>query len=174
MKRTRTSVVAVVLLTAGAAWLASQSSTQTTLQNPPVNADAVFLVTLGIGDGAETKWDGSVSVASGELVKLIGYQMRIPDLVHPPNRWEASTRTAFQFQRRPHDEDYLKETGPVYLQPSFFVYLRGASSRVTLNTAQGNASFDAAATEHAMLLNGRISVDRVAYPMLVGRAQRPA
>jgi len=175
MKRTRATIAILIALTAGAAWLASQSSTQTTLQNPPTGADAVFLVKLGLTDKAETKWDGSVTVSSGELVKLIGYQMRIGDLVHPPNRWEASTRAAFQFQRRPHDEDYLKESGPVFLQPSFYLYVRGGAARLSLATAQGNFAFtvtDVPPASRKLLLKGRVSVERVAYPMLVGRAHR--
>lgn len=172
----RKALVAVTLaLTIGTVWLVSQSSTQTTLQNPPAAADAVYLVRLGLTDTAETQWDGSAEVSGGELAKLLGYEMRIGDVVHPPDRWEAKTRKAFLFSRRPHDEDFLKETtGPVILQPSFYVYLRGpGTARVSLRTTQGDLSFsgnEIPFSAKRLYLAGRVSVERVAVPVLLGRS----
>ncbi|MBM3737862.1 MAG: hypothetical protein FJW39_18935 [Acidobacteria bacterium] len=163
----------------GAAWLASQSSTQTTLVDPPSGADAVFLVRLGVTDRSETAWNGSVEVTGGELVKLAGYEMRVDDVVHPPARWEARTRNAFMFQRRPHDEDYLKDVqAPVLLQPSLYVYVRGPqSARVKLTTQQGEVAFAVSdvppATEKAFL-NGRVLVQRTSLTTLVGRRRGQA
>ncbi|MBI3208884.1 MAG: hypothetical protein HYZ37_08280, partial [Candidatus Solibacter usitatus] len=179
MNSNRRALSIVIVLLLCAAWLASQSSTQTTLQNPPANADAAFLVKLGVTDQAETQWDGNVSVAGGELVKVIGYDMRIGDIVHPPNRWEARTRKAFQFQRRPHDEDYLKDIpGANLLTPSLFVYLRGAASaKISLVTVQGNAEINASEIPFGgrrALLNGKITIERVAMPVLAGRSQKGA
>ncbi len=174
MRLKKSVIGAAIALSVGAAWLLSQSSTQTTLIDPPKRASAVYLVKLGLTDKAETQWDGTVEIEGGELVKLAGYEMRIGDVVHPPDRWEAKTRNAFLFQRRPHDEDYLKETqGPVILQPSLYVYVLGPrEARVRMKTAQGEFAFDGTRIEpsaRAMLLGGRVSVERVALAELVGR-----
>jgi uncharacterized protein DUF3604 len=159
------------------AW--GQSTTQTTLQNPPVDADRVVMLRLGIGDTAETKWDGSVAVTGGELVRVIGYEMRVGDFVRAPRRWEASTRPAFEFQRRPHDEGYLDDmAGPVYLTPRIYLYLRGgedAAAEVT--TAEGEFSFLVSELPVAgpkELLGGRVTAERVAMPRLAGRGAKSA
>lgn len=177
MRIGKTFLMASVALGGGAAWLMSQSSTQTTLIDPPVQADAVFLMKFGLTDQKETPWDGSVEVAGGELAKLAGYEMRVGDVVHPPARWEAKSRPAFLFQRRPHDEDYLKETaGPVILQPSLYAYVRGPrSAAVKVQTAHGEFSFDGARVafgNRAMFLNGRVSVEQVPLAALAGRGHR--
>ncbi|MCP5109659.1 MAG: hypothetical protein GY953_02365, partial [bacterium] len=129
------------LTAAGCLW--GQSSTQTTLLNPPRDADSVLVLRLGIGDKQQTTWDGSLRVTGGELVKLAGYEMRIGDFVHPPRRWEAATREAFSFQRRPHDEGYLVDMPePVFLTPRFLLYLRGGDSTETaISTPQGDFTF---------------------------------
>ena len=172
----------ITLLTAlstCAAALFAQSSTQTTLRNPPSAADTVLLITLGIGDTAVTKWDGSIEVENGTLVRLIGYEMGIGDLIHPPRRWEAATRKAFPFSRRPHDEGILEDLDPsVHLSVRFHVYLKASdSTRVVLDTAQGEMAFrvdEIPAARAKSFLNGRASVQHSAYPILVGRGgKRP-
>ena len=97
MSPTALKILAASAVSAGILW--SQSSTQTTLRNPPKGADHALLVTFGIGDRAETGWEGSLQVENGELVGLIGYEMGLADVIHPPRRWEMSTRPAFQFNR---------------------------------------------------------------------------
>ena len=159
--------------------LFAQSSTQTTLRNPPAGADTVLLVTLGTGDTAETKWDGSIEVENGTLVRLIGYEMRVGDIIHPPRRWEASTRKPFPFSRRPHDEGILQDLDPsVHLSPRFHVYLKaGEATRVVLNTTQGEVAFrvsEIPVVGAKSLLDGRVSIQHSAYPILVGRGgERP-
>ncbi|MCC6540414.1 MAG: hypothetical protein IT162_22900, partial [Bryobacterales bacterium] len=165
-----------VLLALGALWLASQSSTQTTLVNPPAGADAAFLVRLGVADKQETKWDGSVEAANGELVQVIGYEMRLGDLVHPPARWEARSRPAFVFARRPHDEGFLKDIpGTAILPASLFVYVKGSEARLSLRTAQGEFGFlarDVPPGAVRRFLEGRVEVQHTANAALVGRGVR--
>ncbi len=152
----------------------SQSSTQTTLRNPPSGADHVLLVTLGVGEQSKVQWDGSLEVGSGELVELVGYEMRVGDVIHPPRRWEAATRSAFPFTRRAHDENILEDLAePVYLSPRFYVYLNGTpSTTVSFRTAQGDFEVvlsEVPLTGNAAFLDGRATVARVPMPMLVGR-----
>jgi hypothetical protein len=168
----RHKTLAFVLIAAGgAAWLLSQSSTTTTLQNPPAGADALFLVKLGSTDTVETKWDGTVEVINGELIKLQGYEMRIDDIVHPPNRFAASTRKAFLFPKRPHDADlYIDSPGPNLLSPRLMLWVKGQpSTDVQLRTAQGNFRFNL--RDHAKTFEaGKVVVQRMADPALVGRS----
>ena len=156
------------------ALLWSQSSTQTTLRNPPAGASHALLVTFGIGDNTQTAWDGSLKVEAGELVELVGYEMGLGDVIHPPRRWEMSTRPAFPFNRRNHDEDILVDLAPdTFLTPRFYVYLRGTSAtRVSFETEQGN--FDVRVGEIPQVggiefLEGRASVSRSPIAMLLGR-----
>ncbi len=160
------------MLAASAAW--GQSSTQTTLRNPPVEADQALLVTLGIGDKEQVAWDGSLTVSSGELVELIGYEMGLGDLIHPPRRWEMATRPAFEFGRRNHDEDILEDLDPdTYLTPRFYVYLRGTdATEVRFETQQGTFEARIGALPDvgaAKFLGGRASVAQAPVATLVGR-----
>lgn len=97
MRRATLRPLVVLLLVTSSLW--GQSSTQTTLRNPPVGASHALLVTLGIGDRQETNWDGRLEVRHGELVELIGYEMGLGDVIHPPRRWQMSTRPAFAFNQ---------------------------------------------------------------------------
>ena len=151
-----------------------QSSTQTTLRNPPPGADTALLVTFGVGDTSKTKWDGSIEIENGELAALIGYEMGVGDLIHPPRRWEASMRAAVPFKRRNHDVGILQDLpGTVYLSPRFYVYLRAnPATRVQLKTAQGDIRFrigEIPAAGAKAFLGGRIVVRNSAVPVLVGR-----
>ena len=151
-----------------------QSSTQTTLRNPPAGASHALLVALGIGDREETNWDGSLEVRNGELVALIGYEMGVGDVIHPPRRWQMSTRPAFAFNRRNHDEDILVDLpADTYLTPRFYVYLRGSvASEVSLQTTQGSFSVrlaDVPEVGSLEFLDGRASVAQAPIAILLGR-----
>lgn len=163
-----------VILALSAAVLFGQSTTQTTLQNPPSDADRVVLVTLGIGDRSEVRWDGSVSVSNGELVDLVGYEMGAGDLIRPPRSWEVSTRPAFPFSRRNHDENILVDLPPeTYLTPRFYLYLNGSgATRVSIATEQGDFDFrlnEIPVAGSETFLDGRASVSDSAHAALVGR-----
>lgn len=175
LSRNRSAAVLAVLLVSGAAaYLHSQSSTQTTLRNPPPDADTALLVTLGRGGSEEVDWSGLVEVENGELVELAGYEMRAGDIIHPPRRWEAKTRPALAFARRPHDVNILEDLSPdTFLSPRFYIYLNAnAATRVTLKTAQGDAAFRAdeiTVDSPGSFVDGRLMVERSAFPVLVGR-----
>ena len=165
---------ALIHLVVASALLLAQSSTQTTLRNPPPDADTALLITLGVGDTSKTKWDGAIEVQNGELAALVGYEMGVGDLIHPPRRWEASMREATPFKRRNHDAGILKDLpGTVYLSPRFYVYLRAnPATRLHLKTAQGDVRFRIAEIPSAgskSFLDGRIAVQHSALPVLVGR-----
>ncbi len=172
MRRSAARIVPASLLVIATAW--GQSSTQTTLRTPPADASHALLVTLGIGATTETEWDGTLAVRNGDLVEVIGYEMGLGDVIHPPRRWEAATRKAFPFGRRNHDEDILVDLpGDTYLTPRFYVYLRGSgATEVSFDTLQGEFSMrvgDLPAAGGLEFLDGRASVARAPIAMLVGR-----
>lgn len=152
----------------------AQTTTQSTLRNPPAGADRVLLVTLGVGDSAETDWSGEARVERGEILDLIGYEMGVGDLVEPPSRWRMSSRPAFPFKRRPHDEDILVDLPPdVFLTPRFHLYVKGAAgASLRIETAQGAFEFalsDIPPAGEKAFLNGRAKVSDSAAPILAGR-----
>ncbi len=168
------SVRILIALAAIASTAWSQSSTQTTLRNPPVDATHALLVTLGIGDTSQTRWDGSLRVTAGELVELIGYEMGLGDVIHPPRRWEMATRPAFPFNRRNHDEDILADLPPdTFLTPRFYVYLRGsAATEVAFETEQANFRLrvgDLGEAGTSSFAEGQAAVSRVPIAVLMGR-----
>ena len=170
----RVARAALIHLVAPSALLLAQSSTQTTLRNPPPDADTALLITLGVGDTSKTKWDGAIEVRNGELVELVGYEMGVGDFIHPPRRWEASMREAVPFRRRNHDVGILQDLpGTVYLSPRFYVYLRAnPATRVHLDTIQGDVRFrieEIPAVGAKAFLDGRVVVRHSAVPVLVGR-----
>ncbi len=157
-----------------ASLLPGQSSTQTTLRNPPPGATHALLVTFGVGAKTQTAWDGSLEVENGELVELIGYEMGRDDVIHPPRRWEMSTRPAFPFSRRNHDEGILQDLPPdTYLTPRFYVYLNGSpATEVAFRTEQGDFSVrvaDLPAVGGAEFVDGRARVARAPIAALLGR-----
>jgi len=169
--------LSITCLLLSSATLFAQSSTQTTLRNPPPGANRVLLVTLGVGDSEQTKWDGAITVTNGDLVGLVGYEMREGDLIHPPRRWAVQTRRPYPFTRRSHDVNILEDLSPdIHLSPRFHVYLKeGASTRVKLATEQGDVDFstsDIPAVGEADFLGGRVKVADSAYGVLVGRGGR--
>ena len=170
----RLTVPRVLALSLGAASLLAQSSTQTTLRNPPAGASHALLVTLGVGDRAQTGWNGSLTVRNGELVELVGYEMGLGDVIHPPRRWELATRPAFPFSRRPHDEDILVDLPPdTYLTPRFYVYLRGSdATEAAFETEQGDFAVrvaDVPPVGRLEFLGGRATVARAPIAALLGR-----
>ena len=166
--------LATLLFAAALLW--GHSSTQTTLRNPPSGASHALLVTFGIGDKSETGWDGSLAVRDGELVELIGYEMGLGDIIHPPRRWEMTTRAAFPFNRRNHDEDILVDLpADTYLTPRFYVYLKGSSAtEIAFATEQGDFAVrigDVPQAGSVAFLDGRASVKRAPMAMLLGRGE---
>ncbi len=164
----------IVALLAFAGLAAAQSTTQTTLTNPPPSADRVLLVTLGVGDRAEVRWDGEARVSNGDLVALIGYEMGAGDLIRPPRRWELSTRAAFPFDRRSHDDGILLDLPPdTYLTPRFYLYLDGSpATQVTIATAEGDFQFELGeipAAGRKSFLAGRARVEDTPHALLAGR-----
>ncbi len=158
--------------------LAGQNSTLTSLRDPPPDANAVVLVTLGLTDTEATDWSGKLDVRSGTLLALVGREFRTGDVVHPADRWEASSRDGFVVAKRLMYEEYFSTPEDQrILEPSFYVFLKsGPGTDVTVRTSQGEFRFsisDLAVGETREYLEGRATVQRTPAVSLVGR-RRPA
>ncbi len=154
--------------------LAAQSSTQTSLADPPPSGDSVVLITLGLTDSEPADWSGSIQVEAGNLLALVGSEFRVGDVVHPPNRWEAWSRPGMVIAKRLMYAQYFSTPDELrILEPSLYAFLESsAATRVRVDTVQGGFEFrisalDVGATK--TYLGGRASVQRTVHPRLLGR-----
>ena len=167
----------LLALLIAAALLLGQSSTQTSLRDPPSGSDSVVLISLGLTDTAPTVWNGSLRVDDGKLLALIGREFRVGDVVHPPNRWQASSRPGFVIAKRLMYEEYFSTPDELrILEPSFYAFLDSSPATVlAIDTEQGRFGFrlsDLAVGETRTYLGGRASVQRTVLPQLLGRGTR--
>ncbi len=157
--------------------LAGQTTTQTTLIDPPAGSSDVVLVRLGLTDTAPSNWDGSLEVETGKLLALVGREFRVGDVVHPPNRWKASSRPGFEIPERLMYERYFRTSDELrVLEPSLYAFLdAGPATWLAITTPRGSFRFRLAEIgigETRTFLEGRASVHRTVPPRLVGRAPR--
>ena len=157
--------------------LHGQSSTQTSLKDPPSGTDSVVLISLGLTDTISTVWDGSVQIQDGMLLALIGREFRVGDVIHSPNRWQASSRPGFVIAKRLMYEQYFSTPEELQiLEPSFYAFLdSGPATQLTVDTEQGMFDIrvsDLAVGETKTYLGGRASAQRTVFPRLLGRATR--
>lgn len=164
----------VVCFLAAAASIPGQTTTQTTLIDPPTDSNSVVLIRLGITDTEPTAWDGSLQVESGELLRLVGREFRVGDVIVPSNGWKASSRPGFEIPERLMYEQYFSTPNELrILEPSLYAFLDASpATRLSVDTPGGSFGFrlsDLDVGETKTFLNGRASVHRTVPPRLVGR-----
>ncbi len=171
-------MVSVLLATVvvATAFLSGQSSTQTSLKDPPADADSGVLIRLGLTDTKPTQWNGTIRVENGRLLELIGREFRVGDVIHPPNRWQASSRPGFESGKRLMYEQYFSTPEEhKILEPSFYAFFDSSPAAcVTLETEQAAFDFrlsDLRLGESKSYLGGRASVERTVMPKLLGRTE---
>ena len=91
-----------------------------------------YLIILGVGDTAATKWDGSIIVTGSNIQILRGWRFADTDAVSGTTGWTMSTRTT----------PSLNPPGPVQ-ENGIIVKVTDSASPITfaITTAQGNFSF---------------------------------
>ena len=140
-------------------WAAAQEATFE-------KATCGFRIMLGLEDTQPAKFDGSVSVAPGEVVGVEGWRFEKGDRVTGPAAWECATRFANQQKLR---EDEIargrKEPPPRLIPNGIIVYLAAPErAKVDLPTASGNLSFatsDVPYGKPLAQLDGNARVERV-------------
>src|SRR5213593_2054759 len=115
---------------------------QVTTRIPATNEDTTgigFRITLGIGDEEPADWSGSISLSSGRLARLEGWQLAGPDRVEG-NYWQA-------FSTKPVISRAANASTPALVEPSGIlpvgvegVIIAPDSARVSITTRQGNFS----------------------------------
>ena len=102
----------------------------------PINAPAAqsFLVILGIGDKADTNWDGSITATGGSILSLDGWRFNSADSISGTSSWKLSARTS-----PPPPQG---TTGPMQ-ENGVIVTIAAPSAAVAfeVRTTQGNFSF---------------------------------
>ncbi len=133
--RWRYLVVLILSLAAaavGSKWLLFS---QVTTPPAPVSIAAAqsFLVIFGVGDTAETNWDGSITVNGANIQILRGWRFTGADSISSNNsNWKLSTRTT----------PSLTPPGPIQENGLIVkISIPATSATVNVTTAQGNFSF---------------------------------
>ena len=87
----------VVLLSLAAAAVGGKWLLFSQVASPPapvsVAAAESFLVIFGVGDTAETNWDGSITVNGANIQILRGWRFTGADSISNNSSWKLSTRT---------------------------------------------------------------------------------
>src|SRR5579871_6511646 len=55
-------------------------------------AGASFLIFLGVGDGAATPWDGSITASAGRIASIRGWRFVADDSTDSVSSWKCSSR----------------------------------------------------------------------------------
>ena len=123
------------------------------------------LVRFGLLDSAETRWDGSVSVSAGELLRVADWHPRAENAVDPAGTWRFSTHKGVNYNWRAYENLPDRPVEIYYWTPGVVLDLRAApGANVSITTAQGDFSFrlsDARLGESLEFLDGAAVVERV-------------
>lgn len=134
---------------------------------PELSADdiASFRVRFGLNDTAQTVWDGSVSVSSGELVQLRDWHPRPENEIVAPDGWKLSTHKGVNYRVANYLHPPNTGVQEYYWTPGVVVDVRGADgARVRIETAQGSFEFrsrEVPLGEPRQFLDGSAVVERV-------------
>ncbi len=140
-------------------WAAAQ-------QQPVPAPTSGFRLAFGLKDAEPQKFDGSVSVAPGEVVGVEGWRFEKGDKATSSSAWQCSTRFAGQRKLRPDEIARGRKAPPPRLIPNgIIVYLAAPErARVNVQTAGGDVSFtiaDVAYGQPITQLDGNARVERV-------------
>ncbi|HYM11490.1 MAG TPA: hypothetical protein VEU62_12200, partial [Bryobacterales bacterium] len=87
----RHSLTILLLAAAALAFLATRPGRSLQSVAPPAGAVRALTLEFGVKDGVPTRWDGSVSLSEGTIVKLRGHHFTEKDSLGPGNSWQAAT-----------------------------------------------------------------------------------
>jgi hypothetical protein len=157
-------LTAIVVMAAVAVWQPTDLRSQ---QPTSLGADGVVsvLIRLGANDAAPRSWDGSLSVAGGDLLGLRDWRPR-PGNEVSGSSWKLASYQGPNFRWRPWEitppvgsREYVVSTGVV-------VDVKGsASTWLRAKTRNGDFEFrfgDAAIGRPSPLLGGAVVIERVA------------
>ncbi|MCP5120424.1 MAG: hypothetical protein GY953_57250, partial [bacterium] len=122
-------------------------------------------IEFGIKDDKATKWDGSVSVSTGSVVKLRGHHFTEEAKLGPDNSWEASTTewVGYGGGMHPHELPFSHATRAMTIGVTVY-YQAPDDAKMTVKTEQGDFTFrigDVPLSAPIHLLASRVEVFRV-------------
>jgi hypothetical protein len=132
----------------------------------PLTEDGVvsLRVRFGITDAGPQPWDGSLTVANGELVSLRNWHPRPGDRVDKSD-WTLATRRGPNFVRRAWEEEQVNGVIPYLTIPGLIVDVKARpGTRVSFQTKNGSFDVDPRSVQTGStlpLLKGSVLVDRV-------------
>src|SRR5215471_5443341 len=125
----------------------------------PLTDDSVvsFRVRFGLNDTEPKQWDGSLTVANGELLGVRNWRPRPGDRVGKTD-WTLATRRGANFVRRPWEEEQVTPAVPYLNIPGLIVDVKAlAETRIAFQTRNGSFEVEPrslAAGAELRLLNG--------------------
>ena len=122
-------------------------------------------VRFGLLDTEETRWDGSVSVSDGELLRISDWHPRPENAVSADGTWRLATHKGVNYNWRAYENLPDRPVRTYYWTPGVVLDLRaGPASRVRVKTAQGDFTFSVEEMHLAQprqYLGGAAVVERV-------------
>ena len=122
------------------------------------------LILLGPAESGETRWDGSVSVAGGEIFDLVGYRFEPPDRVLPQGGWRLTVRPEVMETGVIRDAVGGSEAETVLMPKGLLIRGQGAAAtRLRFETPHGEFEVFPAQVDFgdwSSFLNGLVSVQR--------------
>ena len=97
------------------------------------------LVLVGVGDQQPSEWNGTVSVASGDIDSLDGYRFQLPDRILPQGGWRMKTNLDKILASSPIEGSGVSAT--VVMPKGLLIAGRGTdATNITVNTNNGACS----------------------------------
>ncbi|MEX2263590.1 MAG: hypothetical protein WD696_16655 [Bryobacteraceae bacterium] len=109
----------LLVFAAAGVWWRSAGQAQITNPQPAAPADELQAVTLVFGtkDAAPAKWDGSASLSSGRIERIVGYHFNQDAKIVGDNAWECSTHAWAGFAGGMHPDErpqpYANQVQPI-------------------------------------------------------------
>jgi hypothetical protein len=150
-----------VVLIAGVAFVVG-SQRAPSAESATVSEDTTaWLVRFGIKDTAPVVWDGTVTAARGEVVRLSSWRPMPKEVIDGTRGWKFSSLWSDAFQNRSWEHEPIVPYGRELRKPGLLVETRGDQPSLTFDTAQGKFTISGPGAA----LNGRVMIERVAAPV---------
>lgn len=144
---------------------------------PASAADVGVRIRFGLTDRSPTKWDGTLSVAPGQVERIDGWRFQATDEVQGTKGWQASTRPlSMRRSNNPKKAGKGKGGSGNMADNGVILLLTGVNenSTVKVKSAQGDFEFKLSEISYGRFverLKGGVDIERVAAsrPLSSGR-----
>ena len=152
-------------LMAWAAWQPQAGPSSSLVQD---NTKALLL-RFGLTDSEPAAWDGDVSIAGGEIVRLSSWRPLPAETITGTRAWKLASTWSDRFLNRPWEQEPMTPYTPVLRRPGLVVEVRGAAPVLTIKTPHGQFT---AGLQGGTFLNGRVRAEPVAPPVRLSADDR--